>query len=205
MIRLTKANTPPTVYKQTFSSLVDHFTKNKWNFLFTDGSKSSVSTTFAAIHQNGDIIETGHINNYCINFTAEALAILKAVKYAENQKSKFIICTDSLSSIQAICNTNYDSQLINEIRNCLIKSSNKINLLWVTSYVGILGNELADAAASEAKNRPLFKYSTWENNDIRNVISSFINNLHDSNWSNYLHSYKNVNPLGRKPSYPKTC
>ena len=97
-----KSNTSHMVYKQTFNSRVDRFYKNNWNFLFTDGSKSSDCTTFATIHQNGDLIETGHINTYCSNFTAEALAVLKAVKFDDNQKSKFSICTDRLSSVQDV-------------------------------------------------------------------------------------------------------
>ena len=73
MINLKKANTSHTVYRQTFSSLIEHFFKNIWKFLFTDGSKSANCT-----------ISQLFINNYCFNFTAEAVVILKAVKFAYN-------------------------------------------------------------------------------------------------------------------------
>ena len=53
--------------------------------------------------------------------------------------------------------------------------------------------------------RPILKYSTWENKDVRNVILSYLYHLHNRKWSNYHHSYKNVNYLGNKPSYPKNC
>ena len=72
-------------------------------------------------------------------------------------------------------------------------------------HVGNLGNELPNTSASDAKIRPLLKYSTWESKDVRNVILSHLYHLHDSKWSNYQHSYKNVNQLESKPSYPKTC
>ena len=44
-----------------------------------------VSTTFATIHQNSDLIEIGYINNYCSNVTVKVLAILKAVKYVKKK------------------------------------------------------------------------------------------------------------------------
>lgn len=205
MKNLPKTSTPSVVYQQTFKNISVLFSEHNWNFLFTDGSKSTDFTTFATVKQDGSLISSGFINNYCSNFTAEALAIFHAVEFASKADIKYIICTDSLSSILAIQNTSYDSHLINQIRNLCIQHYNKIKIMWVPSHVGILGNEYADLAAEEAKRRPLLKYQTWEARDIFNTISSFLKTSKIQCWSNYQHNYKNINPLGNKPIYPNNC
>lgn len=100
-------------------------------------------------------INCEHLLHYSSNFTAEALAICFAVEYISQHNQKFVICTDSLSTIMTIKNPNYDPSLISKIRNICIKNFNKIKILWTPSHVGIEGNEQADKVAAEAKKRPL--------------------------------------------------
>lgn len=205
LVGLPKGTTSPSIYKQMFNNITDSFIRSNWVFLYTDGSKSTNFTTFATVTQDGSLISSGFIDDYCSNFTAEALAILFAVQFATQNNSKYIICSDSLSSILAIKSSQYDSPLINQIRNLCIQYSSKIKLMWVPSHVGIIGNEYADSAAEEAKRRPLIKYSTWEARDILNTISNFLMLTKTQKWSNYQHRYKFMNPMGNKPIYPRNC
>lgn len=205
MVNMPKTITPATIYQQAFKATFDFFTKQNWNFLYTDGSKSLNFTTFAVIQQNNKIIKCGHIDNHCSNFTAEALAILIGTQVATKGDSKYIICTDSLSTILATQNTKHDSPLINNIRNNLIANQNKIKLMWVPSHVGIPGNEYADVSANDAKNRPLKNFSTWERRDITNAIYSNLEVFHKRKWDEYQHCYKNINSHGVKPLYPNSC
>ena len=52
-----------------------------WTFIFTDGSKSKNGTTFAVVRDDSPLIYYGMLNERCSIFTAEALAVLEAVKY----------------------------------------------------------------------------------------------------------------------------
>lgn len=205
MVDLPKTTTPSMVYIQTFYNIVDQLTRHNWTLLFTDGSKSTDSTTFATVQQDGKLITSGYIDNHCSNFTAEAMAILCAAQFAEQTQSKYIICSDSLSSISATQNSLHNSPLINQIRNILNKNPEKIKLMWVPSHVGIPGNEYADAAATEAKRRPLIKHPTWEYRDIINIIYAYFESMRAQKWTEYQHLYKKVNPHGKKVIYPKSC
>lgn len=205
LVNLPKTSTSPVIYQQTFKTLSDYFEKQNWKLIYTDGSKSNDHTTFAVVQQDGGLIKSGFIDNSCSNFTAEALGILMAVEFAAHNNSKYIICTDSLSSILAAKNTLHDSILINKIRNNINRNQNTIKIMWVPSHVGILGNEYADLAANQAKNRPLFKFSTCEQQDIINTINSKVQSSFNSKWASCTHSYKIVNPMGIKPLFPKWC
>src|SRR5699024_10534350 len=70
--------------------------------------------------------------------------------------SNYVICTDSRSALQAIMKPSHKTScpgLTEEIHHqlfCLEQEGFKISFQWIPSHVGILGNEQADKAASEA-------------------------------------------------------
>ncbi|GBP06356.1 hypothetical protein EVAR_71375_1 [Eumeta japonica] len=205
LTNLSKISTDPIIYQQTYYNTIIDFTAKNWKLLFTDGSKTNFSTTFATVEHKGNIINCGQVDNYCSNFTAEALAVYMAVEFASKSELKYIICTDSLSTINGLQNPNNDSPLINDIRNICIKHSDKIKIMWVPSHVGIPGNELADLAASEAKHRPLLVFPTYEARDIINAALDHLKTSKASQWSTYNHNYKNINPSGTKSIFPVNC
>ena len=84
-------------------------------------------------------------------FTAEAYAILVALKYALQQKKKKItILTDSMSCIKAVENMTGDHPIITRIANILHHTKKEIVLCWLPSHVGIFGNDQADRRAGRA-------------------------------------------------------
>ena len=68
---------------------------------------------------------------------------------------RYIIFTDSLSSLQALDGNNYDHPLIQDILkrfNDCLSVNKKVVLAWVPSHVGIKGNEKTDELAKQALN-----------------------------------------------------
>ncbi|KAL3280550.1 hypothetical protein HHI36_003780 [Cryptolaemus montrouzieri] len=89
-------------------------------------------------------------------FIGEMLAIYHALlEILSNQESQsqYVICTDSVSSLQTI-NQLYPSnpiaQQISDIRYQLEKSNKKEKFVYIPSHTNIEGNDLADETAEEA-------------------------------------------------------
>ena len=59
-------------------------------------------------------------------------------------QKKYIICTDSLSSLQAIGNSNIEHQIVRKIVDAMNFLIDHVQLMWVPSHQGISGNENAD-------------------------------------------------------------
>jgi ribonuclease HI len=87
-------------------------------------------------------------------FTSEVLALFKALEAVFNLPlGKFLLCTDSLSAIQRLQSPDFTHPLILELcttSHTLSKQYFKRKLAWIPGHVGISGNEVACAAASDA-------------------------------------------------------
>ena len=85
-------------------------------------------------------------------FCAESQAINTALDYIEEANlSKVIIFSDSLSVLLSINNSKIDNSVIQDIILRLHNMSHKqIIFCWLSSHVGIRGNEKADKAAKSA-------------------------------------------------------
>jgi len=86
-------------------------------------------------------------------FTAELAALNLALDIIRSMRKKFIIFSDSLSSLMPIHNrhreTGYVQKFISDYSQ-LVNSGKTIALCWIPSHVGIRGNERADVAAKSA-------------------------------------------------------
>ena len=88
-------------------------------------------------------------------FTAELLAILKAIeKIIQNNNSKFLICSDSYSSLQSLKSGDPNS-LAHEIYNKITSTDKTIEFEWIPSHREIPGNEAADTEAKLALALPI--------------------------------------------------
>ena len=84
-------------------------------------------------------------------FWAELYALFLAIDVIHQSKlKKFVIFSDSLSSLQAIDGFNIDNDLVQKFikeYSVQTKQGKTIALCWIPSHVGIPGNEKADSAA----------------------------------------------------------
>ena len=93
----------------------------------------------------------------------KALEAIKKIDIPQDTPRTAIIFTDSRISIDSIRNTKNHSHIIEEIRKkmtSLERANWNIELLWVKTHVGIVGNELANrlarAAASDSEAKIVF-------------------------------------------------
>jgi len=121
-------------------------------------------------------------------------AIYAACEYAVSQKKRFVICSDSLSSLQSIANISNQSFYTARIRDILNSNQSYIKLLWIPGHTNITGNDTADAAAKEAHLFPQFYENNYNNKDTQLFIKQKFKKQFASLWENTSDHYKLINP-----------
>ena len=143
----------------TKAYFVEHLETHKGEQIYTDGSMMDerIGAAFTHIRNNEQI----HIEKYKITgsgsvFTAETVAILKALQYIyRNKFPRSTIFADSKSAIQALRNQdNVESEVIKSMNivNKIIEEGREIEICWSPGHSMIYGNEITDKAAKEAGN-----------------------------------------------------
>ena len=155
LTRHQKATTSPLVFQTEFGRLRDRFAD--FTFVYTDGSKEAEKVGAAVALPNGEA--TSRLPDNSSIFSAEAKALLLALDYVQStRQQKFMICSDSLSCLQAVHSSKLDSPLIRQIierYNILLSRNYTVLFCWLPSHMGILGNERADVAAKTALSLPV--------------------------------------------------
>lgn len=202
LMRLPKNSTPNISFTSIFSEISRSYKNNNWKILYTDGSKTDTSTAMALINEHQKIDFLATLDQRSSIFTAESTAIYYALNKYKNIRGKYLICSDSKSTITSIQNIKNKNTTISKIRDILIKYHTKFKIMWVPSHIGILGNELADEAAKYATNAPIIQYPSSNKNDIIKVIYTTMKQTEMDDWVNYQHYYKTFNPNKITPTYP---
>jgi len=186
----TKAITPPTVYQQKFISLKENF--HNYGFIYTDGSKSAQGVSYSVTTET-TVIKTAILPTLSSIYTAEVAAIYAACKYADKQKKKVVICSDSLSAVTSVTNTNNQSFYTVRIRDILNRHQPKIILLWIPGHNNIPGNDTADLAAKEAHKFPQVMECNYNFTDTQLFIKNTFKKQMESIWQNASNHYKYFN------------
>jgi len=140
-----------------------------YSIIFTDGSKSEERCGCAVYDSTSNKKYLYKFQNYCTIYSAEAHAILQALKYCRvNQIQRIAIMSDSCSVLQALetkkppLKTNsVILECINQIAD-LLGTGYALKFYWVKSHSGIQGNEVADTLA---------KRSIAEGELIKNLVT----------------------------------
>lgn len=143
--------------------------KTKWpsfEYIFTDGSKLENKTGCAFYHQNSTFFYKYKLPNEASIYTAELIAIIKALNYAiTNGNKNYVIFTDSKSAVDKLTNVSKPTQLnhleieIIKTYDELIQNKQMVEVVWIKGHAGITGNEIVDklAKAATISGEPLMK------------------------------------------------
>lgn len=135
-----------------------------WNSclqIYTDGSKDPDSGKVSCAFFIPQLkLRVGYrLSDNIAVFSAESVAILKALQWAmEVRPSNVVICSDSSSVLHClkVCSSNARPDLIMEILltlNNLYNVGCEVSFLWVPAHFGIIGNEVADKIAKKHLNK----------------------------------------------------
>lgn len=193
-----KQSTAPSIFKALFNELKSNYNNDNWNFLYTDGSKTTNHVGFAVVDENGLVLKHGLLPQNANIFEAEAEAVIEALKLSKNSLNKTIICTDSRSVFDATYNYKNKNLTISNIQQLLIQMKNKVKLLWIPSHVGIRGNEAADKAAKSVHLHPTQLIIPQSKSFIARNQITCMNLSISEKWNRYNHFYRIINPT-RKP------
>ena len=120
-----------------------------FHYVYTDGSNTEAGVGCAFVH--GQLTHKTKLKKEYSIFTAEAVAVLQAVKYVKvSAINKSIICTDSMSVLLALQSDGNAHPLIVDARDTLHElheTDNECIVLWIPGHCGIPGNEKADVGA----------------------------------------------------------
>ena len=136
-----------------FHDITDRFPGHR--LFFTDGSKMNNSVGCAFTLNNAFF--SFRLPAYVTVYTAELFAILAAIEYIrENRVVKALICTDSLSAVNAMASQNRDHPILVSIMELYHMNQRNVqcSILWVPGHKGISGNVRADYWARRAHLKP---------------------------------------------------
>ncbi|GFT58158.1 RNase H domain-containing protein [Trichonephila clavipes] len=198
----SKSTVAPVVFQRVFAYHRSQY--SRYSAIYTDGSKRADYVGCGVVIE--DIMHGYRLDTSCSIFTAEAVAIYRALQLIDStMPRKYCIYTDSMSVFEAL--ENYHDRChpvvctILDITSRLYSKGFDIVFCWLPSHVGIIGNEQADSAANSATTHlPL----AVPLSDMKRVIMHHIFNIWQESWSqqldNNLHSVKPV--IGAWPVMP---
>ena len=142
-----KKTQPTTLYaKNRFNELRDKYSDH--TAFYTNGSKTIDGTGAAATNMNN--YQQIRLPNNASIYSAELQAIKMALGMIKNSEmDKYIIFSDSLSSLIAIQEGNQNHPYIQEILE-KYQYGKIVVLAWVPSHMGIRGNQMANTLVKEA-------------------------------------------------------
>ncbi|GFW06952.1 RNase H domain-containing protein [Trichonephila clavipes] len=192
----------PVVFQRVFAYHRSQY--SRYSAIYTDGSKRADYVGCGVVIE--DIMHGYRLDTSCSIFTAEAVAIYRALQLIDStMPRKYCIYTDSMSVLEAL--ENYHDRChpvvctILDITSRMYSKGFDIVFCWLPSHVGIIGNEQADSAAKSATTHlPL----AVPLSDMKRVIMHHIFKIWQESWSqqldNKLHSVKPV--IGAWPVMP---
>ena len=198
LLQYNKHEFPKEFMKAKFDELLPQY--NGYHQLYTDGSKQDEVASFGLHCELGDISK--RILDGSSIFTAELEGIQQALRAIDvSTLKKFVIFCDSKSVLESIDNYNTDNPLVVQVLDHIqsIPSHKIVKFCWIPSHVGIPGNELADAAANEARAGEEDITRRIPSSDLTPLVKNFIRDKWQRRYDDH-HSYSR--PLKLKEIMP---
>jgi ribonuclease HI len=203
LTKFNKHNTSNEVLKTEFNRKINKLTEDMYEPYYTDGSKTDDGYGCAVIEEG--FAHKYKCQDYCSVYTTELIAIAKAIDIAERKKkSKIVICTDSLSAVNGIQDSQTKHPLIMEIQDKLKKTRMSVILMWIPSHVGIIGNEKADLEAKEATKQVPDEQHRIIRTDIDRSIKESIRKKWQVEWNDEISRQNKLGTLKKTVDKWKT-
>lgn len=210
LTRFNKINTPKEILKTEFNKRLHKYKDDNYEVSYTDGSKTDDGYGCAVIEDCN--IHRYRCHDYSSVYSAELFALSRAVKIADDKKkTKLLICTDSLSAVLGIQDSQTKHPLVLDIQNQLVATNMTITFMWIPSHIGILGNEKADVEAKQATRESLSEHYQIVHTDLNRTIKEMIRNKWQTEWNEEVNSqnklgnikktidkWKTINTMNRK-------
>lgn len=145
--KCNKVETPAEILKALSLEKIDMY--KDYTQYFTDGSKTINGCGFAIYNKNTTQSEKVKIHDEASIFTAESMAINRAVDQLKDVNNKIVIFSDSLSVLESLKNIENKHAIVNNTQIGL-QQNNNIKVAWVPAHVGAVGNETADRLAKRS-------------------------------------------------------
>src|SRR6266516_4152809 len=153
--------------------------------IYTDGSKDANGVAAAAVSHTMQL--ACRLTSVASIFSAEAQAIWLALKIVESSDhTRFYVVSDSMSSLQAICNHKLEKAGILQILekcHALQLEGKIVEFCWVPSHVGIKGNEKADCAAKAALQLPISTDIQIHYTDLKQTTNRYFTGIWQNHWN----------------------
>ena len=180
-----KSSTNELVYKQLFSELMSDFTD--YEKIYTDGSKFADAVGAASVTGPGyKKVFKARLPSCSSIFSAEVKALQLALKMVyQSKRKKFLILSDSLSSLMAIQEKKLDHPYLVDFfeqYTMLCQEGKIIKLAWVPSHVQIKGNDAADTAAKDACAEELPANLKTKFSDLKAGVLSYVKGKWQDEW-----------------------
>lgn len=198
-----KSLTNPLIFKSKYAEIKSSL--YNYDCIYTDGSKDGKRVAAASILD--DEASTCRLPDHASIFSAELKAIDLALDQIDDTRYniRYIIFTDSMSSMQALQNHKFDNPLVSDILvklSDLISSDIDIIFCWLPSHMGIRGNEMADRAAKSALSDTILPFNL-PCSDYKQLIHTFVRDRWQASWSdakNDNNKLRSIKPeLGESP------
>lgn len=180
-----KSETHPEIIRNSFRAIIGKYPD--YEAVFTDASKTEYGVGAAVVFPGSSV--KYRLPSTCSVFTGELFAISQCLRQAlQNPPKKYLICSDSLSSLFAIKQLYPSDPMVSEIHHQLSmfpESAKHLTFVYVPSHVGIDGNELADNAAKEASQLPEDScLEVYTHMDAKSSVKKLLRNVWNNQWSN---------------------
>ena len=196
--RYNKRDTHPQIILNAFHQLSTTFMNSE--FIYTDASMNSEDHSVGTATVTPNATLKFRLPKGSSVYTGEMFAIYQALTNIMNsyREGNYIICSDSLSSLQSIrqlyCH-NPLTQLIQQMTYQLHLLNVSVTFVYVPSHIGILGNETADIAARDAATSPTVETcDIHTQSDLICVLKKSINERWQQKWNNSNAKLKKVKP-----------
>ena len=164
-----KDDLTPSQWRTQFSFLIQsHYTEHK--HILCDGSAAANSVGSAVWADNLTVM--ARLSSTASVYTSELYAIYIALQYIRTQPNKYVIFSDSLSSLRSLdCPTSKSHYLVHYIHKIISNMTpGKITIEWVPSHQGITGNENADRIAKISLNLQTISCKYISSRDYKNTL-----------------------------------